>query len=279
MECNTGYDSPLRVILATTGFSSIVDFLFRHQRIDLIGVLECRNSENNCYEYACQNLINHSFYKDLPHMESWMETMQADLMITYKVPFLLPRNIFDKPRYGTINIHPSLLPQYRGANPWFGIYYNKETESGVTIHKIDECIDHGDIMVQDSFPITLGSPLSLLQQEAERVTIYLLDRVFADWENIKPVTQDDNPILIQTTKSFDLKKLSDLAAIDGMRLWHILRGFPFLLKKMYPEFDEQYVIGDFLKICYPVDIGSILHTAGEINLICCDGSIQILKCK
>ncbi len=277
MECCTEYDYPLRVILVTTGFSNVVDFLFHNRNTHLIGIFECRYSEDNCCEYSNRNHISHCFYKDFPHMGKWLETQKADLIITYKVPFLLPREIFDKPRYGTINVHPSLLPQYRGANPWFWIYYYMESKSGVTIHRIDEYEDHGDILAQASFPITLGSPLFLLQEAAEKVAINLLNQIFESRGSIKAVPQKDESSSIRTKKHFDLERLSDLSSTDGMRLWHILRGFPFLLRKIYPELKGQYIIGNFLKTCNIEEIGSILYTADDAYLICCNGSIQILK--
>jgi methionyl-tRNA formyltransferase len=210
-------------------------------------------------------------------MEKWVRNQQADLMITYKVPFLIPQNIFDKPQYGTINIHPSLLPQYRGANPWFWIYYYMELKGGVTIHKVNEYEDHGDILVQDSFPITLGSPLFLLQQEAEKTTINLLNQIFTGWEKIKAIPQEDDSIPIHSKKYFELKKLITLTATDGIRLWHILKGFPFLLKKIYPELEEGYIIGDFVEVYEQNKVGNILYTTEGSYLICCNGSIQIFR--
>lgn len=277
MEHCTEFDYPLRVILVTTGSSNVANFLFHNQKIDLIGIFECWHSEDNCYEYASRNQISHCFYTDFPRMEKWVETQKADLMITYKVPFLLPRNIFNKPRYGTINVHPSLLPQYRGANPWFGIYYNMESKSGVTIHKIDEYEDHGDILAQASFPITLGSPLSLLQEEAEKVAINLLNQIFDSKGSIKAIPQKDESSSILSKKHFDLESLLDLSAIDGMHLWHILRGFPFLFKKICPELEGQYVIGNFLEMYRPDEVGNIFYMTDEAYLVCCNGSIQILK--
>lgn len=277
MEYWTESDYPLRVILVTTGFSNVADFLFNNQNIQLIGIFECRHSENDYCEYAQKNKINHCFYTDFTQMESWVEAQRSDLMITYKVPFLLPKSVFDNPKYGSINIHPSLLPQYRGANPWFWIYYNMESKSGITIHKIDEYEDHGDVLAQACFSITLGSPLSLLQEEAEKVAINLLNQIFESKGNIKATPQKDNSNLIHTKRYFDLGTLLDLPTIDGMRLWHILRGFPYLLKKIHPQLEGQYTIGFFLEIFRPDEVGSILYTADEAYLICNNGSIQLLK--
>jgi methionyl-tRNA formyltransferase len=58
---------------------------------------------------------------------------------------------FELPRLGTINLHPSLLPKYRGAAPVEWALYHGETRSGITVQRIDERLDAGDIVLQDEF--------------------------------------------------------------------------------------------------------------------------------
>lgn len=71
-------------------------------------------------------------------LERWIRDLNPDLICVYSISELLRENIYRIPGYGTINLHPSLLPKYRGPNPYFGILLNAEPESGVTIHYIDE---------------------------------------------------------------------------------------------------------------------------------------------
>ncbi len=81
-----------------------------------------------------------------------LKALQADLQIV--VAFrMLPELVWNMPRLGTINLHGSLLPQYRGAAPINWAVINGEKETGVTTFKLKHEIDTGDILLQERFPI------------------------------------------------------------------------------------------------------------------------------
>ena len=72
------------------------------------------------------------------------------------------KEIYDLPKIATINAHPSLLPKYRGPNPYFWAIKNMETSSGVTFHLVDENFDTGAILAQEEikiFPSDTGKSL------------------------------------------------------------------------------------------------------------------------
>ncbi len=81
-----------------------------------------------------------------------LQQLKADLQIV--VAFrMLPEVVWNMPALGTINLHGSLLPQYRGAAPINWAVINGEKETGVTTFKLKHEIDTGDILLQRSFPI------------------------------------------------------------------------------------------------------------------------------
>lgn len=81
-----------------------------------------------------------------------LKELKADLQIV--VAFrMLPEAVWNMPPMGTINVHGSLLPHYRGAAPINWAVINGEKETGVTTFKLKHEIDTGDILLQDSFPI------------------------------------------------------------------------------------------------------------------------------
>lgn len=110
--------------------------------------LSCLANKNNIpyFDINCRKLNN---------LKIWLSDLKPDVMVCHSAVLLAPE-IFNIPKYGTINIHPSLLPKYRGANPHFWFYYNMDMTAGVTLHFIDEHIDTGDIISQSAFPIALG---------------------------------------------------------------------------------------------------------------------------
>lgn len=87
-----------------------------------------------------------------PQFIDELKALKADLQIV--VAFrMLPELVWNMPPMGTINVHGSLLPQYRGAAPINWAVINGEKETGVTTFKLKHEIDTGDILLQQSFPI------------------------------------------------------------------------------------------------------------------------------
>lgn len=81
-----------------------------------------------------------------------LKGLRADVQVV--VAFrMLPELVWNMPPMGTINLHGSLLPQYRGAAPIHWAVINGEAQTGVTTFKLQHAIDTGDILLQDSFPI------------------------------------------------------------------------------------------------------------------------------
>lgn len=92
-----------------------------------------------------ENLKDPAFIEELAGLEPDLQVVVAFRM--------LPRSVWSIPRLGTFNLHASLLPQYRGAAPINHVLINGEHETGVTTFLIDEQIDTGNILLQESIPI------------------------------------------------------------------------------------------------------------------------------
>ena len=101
--------------------------------------------ENHLNIFQPENLKETNFVNDIT-------TLKPDLIIVIAFR-MLPKEIWQIPKYGTINLHASLLPQYRGAAPINWAIINGETETGVTTFFIDEKIDTGKIILQKKIPI------------------------------------------------------------------------------------------------------------------------------
>lgn len=79
-------------------------------------------------------------------LKSLFLNLKSDLVASAAYGLILPKEILDAPRYGCLNIHPSLLPKHRGPSPIQAAILNGDEETGVTIYKMDEKIDHGPIL-------------------------------------------------------------------------------------------------------------------------------------
>ncbi|MEK7597802.1 MAG: methionyl-tRNA formyltransferase [Patescibacteria group bacterium] len=82
-----------------------------------------------------------------------IELTNIDLALVYAYSDLIPNELFTLPKYGFWNIHPSLLPKYRGPSPMATALINGDKKTGITIIKMDEEIDHGPIIAQESLTI------------------------------------------------------------------------------------------------------------------------------
>ncbi len=101
--------------------------------------------ENNLHVLQPEKLKNPEFLSEL-------KSLNADIQIV--VAFrMLPEIVWDMPPMGSVNLHGSLLPQYRGAAPINWAVINGEKETGVTTFKLKHEIDTGDILLQESFAI------------------------------------------------------------------------------------------------------------------------------
>jgi methionyl-tRNA formyltransferase len=105
---------------------------------------------------------------------------------------LIPQSILDIPAYGSLNVHPSLLPKYRGPSPVQTAILNGEEQTGVTIMVMDKEIDHGPIVAQQVLPTPLSS-LTYTQAKKELSILggTLLATVIPQWMEgaIKAVPQ------------------------------------------------------------------------------------------
>lgn len=80
--------------------------------------------------------------------------LNADIAVVCSFNYKVPKVLLDSVKDGFINVHPSLLPKYRGPNPYSVVIANGEKETGVTLHFMDENFDTGDIIAQKKLAIS-----------------------------------------------------------------------------------------------------------------------------
>lgn len=87
-------------------------------------------------------------------IEQELASLDPEVIVTVAYGKILPRSILSLPKYGCVNLHPSLLPKYRGASPIEGAIMGGEKETGVTTYIMDEGLDTGDIILQRRIAIS-----------------------------------------------------------------------------------------------------------------------------
>lgn len=142
-------------------------------------------AEDNSVEYVePEKLKDESFIKKIS---------EYDLFIVASYGKIIPKMIIDLPKYKVLNIHPSLLPKYRGPSPLQEQILNDEKEIGVSIMLIDEQVDHGDIIVQKKVE-TKDWPIgfNLLQETLAKEGAKLLSEIISDWVKNKIESKEQN---------------------------------------------------------------------------------------
>jgi len=104
----------------------------------------------------------------IPYREEMGEDFrQFDLGLVADYGRILPTTVLEQPHYGFWNLHPSLLPKYRGSTPLQTALLKNEKVTGVTLFKLDEKMDHGPIIAQEQVNIdSQETYLSLLEKTA-----------------------------------------------------------------------------------------------------------------
>lgn len=155
---------------------------------------------------------------------------RPDLYIVSAYGKILPKALIEQPVHGTINVHPSLLPHFRGATPLESAILADVHDTGVTVMRIDEDLDHGPILAQEKIDLplwpvdadTLGMKLATL---GGTLIATILPELFDG--SLREIPQDHT----QATFTKKIKKedgLIDLNA-DGyinFLKWHAYRGWP-----------------------------------------------------
>ncbi|MFD2116914.1 methionyl-tRNA formyltransferase [Paenibacillus yanchengensis] len=118
-----------------------------------------------------------------PEAIAQVAAYQPDLIVTAAYGQILPKAVLDLPKYGCINVHGSLLPQYRGGAPIQRSIINGESETGITIMYMAEGLDTGDMISSVVVPITesdtSGTLFETLSEKGAALLIETLPRLLA----------------------------------------------------------------------------------------------------
>ncbi len=175
-----------------------------------------------------------------------IKNLQPDLMVVVAYGHILPENILSLPRIGTINIHASLLPKYRGPAPIQWAIINREKQTGVTSMLLAKGVDTGDILLSSKEKIRPDDTAQSLHDRLAELGGELLIKTIEDLKEnrIAPIPQDNAlvsfaPLLEKKDGHIDWKLPADHieAFIRGMNPWP--GAFTFLGKNRFKIFKSK----------------------------------------
>lgn len=226
-----------------------------------------------------------------------LKDINPDVICVVAYGKIIPKEILEIPKYGCVNVHPSLLPQYRGSAPIQWAILNGDKETGVTTMYLDEGMDSGDIILQTKTKINkdetsgelwnrlskIGADLLIktlekiedktaprIKQEGEFTLAPMLEKSQAkiDWENktaqeIKNLVRGLNPIM--GAYSLLNEKKIKFWKVDNLSIEEFI--------KKYPEFKEYEY--RFLEI----DPGTVLYIDKKeaIYIMTKEGILKVIE--
>ena len=210
---------------------------------------------------------------------------QPDLIVVYSMSQLLRQSIFSIPRLGTINVHPSKLPAYRGPNPTLWMYYDMELNPGVTVHYIDEWEDTGDIIKQGTFAMTLGMSMEKRQVKEHELALRLLAEAIEQLKSntAKPCKQPkESPT--PRARNITVAEAADFIPWKDWnveRVWHFLRGegdiYPFIQQPKGWRKGQKWLYESYVYFNEVHKAGSIYEENSKYYLACKDGRIELVR--
>lgn len=128
------------------------------------------------------------FEKVCNHIEE-IKKIEFDISVTASFGQILRDNFLELAP--CINVHPSLLPKYRGATPIQSAILNGDKETGVTIMKVVRAVDAGDILAQEKIEIADDEDFSSLEKRLTKLGGEMIVKVLDNYSGIKAKTQDE----------------------------------------------------------------------------------------
>ncbi|MEG2395812.1 MAG: methionyl-tRNA formyltransferase [Oscillospiraceae bacterium] len=159
-----------------------------------------------------------------------LKELEPELIVVIAYGKILPADILYFPKYGSINIHASLLPKYRGAAPIQWAVINGEQKSGVTSMQMNEGIDTGDMLLKAEIPIDINMTAGELHDALSKIGADVMqDTIKAIIENrLNPIKQNDNistysPMLSKELCPIDFNKsaLEIHNKVRGLSPWPV----------------------------------------------------------
>ncbi len=154
-----------------------------------------------------------------------LDELKPDAIVVAAYGQLLPQPVLDIPAFGCLNVHPSLLPKYRGASPIAAAILNGDEETGVTIMLLDAGLDSGPVLAQRAIAIEPDDTTESLGGKLARLGAELLVQTLPRWfdRSLTPEPQDETSATYTKLVAKEEGEINwQLSAVE---LWRRVRAF------------------------------------------------------
>lgn len=200
-----------------------------------------------------------------------LSEIAPDLIVVVAYGQILPEEILNLPKYGCINVHGSLLPEYRGAAPMQWCLLNGEKTTGVTTMMMDKGLDTGDMLLKEEITIGENETLAELHDRLAECGASVLIKTLEALKDgtLTRTPQDDSKSTYSPmiTKNMSLIDFSENAAVIHNKI-RAITGYAFLNEKRLKIFRSE-LTGKRSS----AEPGTVTETSSEFLAVCGDGEL------
>lgn len=206
--------------------------IFRHERTSLSPIkLFFKDFFKSSPEYTLINKYNlHEIKCKSANSDTFLSEalkLNPDIILVGTWREKLKKEIIDLPKIGTVNVHPSLLPKYRGPNPYIQTILHGENQSGITFHLMGEEFDSGPILAQYEIDILPGDTAKDLKEKtvfyARLMTTELLKKLNTSIVEPRPQNEEEAtyfPNITGEEKMLDFENMTADKILNTIRALH-----------------------------------------------------------
>lgn len=275
-----------------------LDYLVKSEKIDVMAIVTQPDKPTGrghkilpppIKEYALEHNIPifqpKSIKKDL-EVQNALKDLEPDFFITFAFGQILSKEVLDIPKYSTINLHASLLPLYRGANPIQRAIINGDKKTGICTMITEEGLDTGDVCLRDEIEITENMNYEELFELIAKKSPELIELTLMQIKsgNIQPVKQQHE----KATYAHKINK--DDSKIDwsksARKIHNLVRGLykspsaHCYFREKLVKILETRVLDEEIPAGFVGEVGEILKISKEgIEIATTEGILLIIRVK
>lgn len=201
----------------------------------------------------------------------------ADLNIVCQYGLIIPQTVLDSAKHGSINIHTSLLPKYRGASPIQSAIINGEKETGVTIMLMDSKMDHGPILAQEKLTIAPNDNYLTLSDKMLPVACELLLKTIREYLAGDIAPQEQNHEQATLCKMFTREDGQIDFNKSAVEIYNQFRGLnPW--PGVFTFYDNKRVkLLNIKPVEKNIEPGKFVVENGRLFIGCTEGALEIFE--
>jgi methionyl-tRNA formyltransferase len=230
--------------------------------------------ENNLPLLQPTNLKDENFLSELRNLN-----VNLHIVVAFR---MLPRVVWEMPKFGTFNLHASLLPNYRGAAPINWAIINGETKTGVTTFFIDDKIDTGAMILSNELTISSDENAGQLHDRLMHLgceTVIETLTLIAQGKVTTTVQSDQQEL--KTAYKLDKDNCKIDWSKPGIEIYNLIRGLsPYptawcFIKDGLEEWNVKIYDAKFQKEEHALSIGQLIASRKELKIAVSDGFMTI----